>query len=154
MTENGLNPSPAGLSALQLQHPSPGSTASSNDRQLDMAQTYEGLIAMNTSLKTRVSELEVINELFRGRVTQLEQSEEASRRSEMNVRDSEMQLRQSLEEAQNREEELKRKVSELEQQLNEYKQQQNGNDVTEPEAKRPRLTNEFDLPTESIVEFS
>ncbi|WEW57277.1 GATA zinc finger protein 3 [Emydomyces testavorans] len=154
LSDHGINPSTAGLSTLQLQHPSPGSSTSSTDRHLDMAQTYEGLLAANTSLKTRVSELEVINELFRGRVTQLEQSEEASRRSELSVRDSELQLRRSLEEAQKREEDLKRKVSELEQVLNECKQNHNGDNPVEPDTKRARLSEEIDVPTEPAVESS
>ncbi|KMU77766.1 GATA type zinc finger protein Asd4 [Coccidioides immitis RMSCC 3703] len=155
LSEHGINPSTAGFSALQLQQPSPGSSTSSNDRHLEMAQTYEGLVAANTSLKTRVSELEVINELFRGRVTQLEQSEEASRRSELNVRDSELHLRRSLEEAQKREEELKRKISELEQELNEYKQSDNCGNPVEPEAKKARLSdNTIGPPANPTIEAS
>jgi GATA-binding protein, other eukaryote len=38
------------------------------DRHLDVPQTNEQLIAANASLKTRVSELEVIGGLFWGRV--------------------------------------------------------------------------------------
>ncbi|KAJ6152066.1 GATA transcription factor nreB-Penicillium chrysogenum [Penicillium chrysogenum] len=79
--------------------------------------TFESLLALNTSLKTRVSELEFVNELFRGRVTELEQSDASARRSEMIVRDSEVRLRRSLEDAQRREEDLKRRVSDLERQL-------------------------------------
>lgn len=36
-------------------------------------------MAQNNSLRTRVSELEVINELFRGRVAELEGAEQAAR---------------------------------------------------------------------------
>ena len=43
------------------------------ERGIDAPQTKEQLIAHNSSLKTRVSELEFINELFRGRLSQLEQ---------------------------------------------------------------------------------
>ncbi|EEP81650.1 GATA type zinc finger protein Asd4 [Uncinocarpus reesii 1704] len=156
LSEHGISPSTAGLSALQLQHPSPGSSTSSHDRHLDMAQTYEGLVAANTSLKTRVSELEVINGLFRGRVTQLEQSEEASRRSELNLHGSELQLRRSLEEAHQREEDLKRKIKELEQALSKYKQQENSDnprdDPLEPQTKKARLSEEVDLSADTHVD--
>lgn len=110
---------PSGLANLQLRPPSPSSAAAA-DRNSDAPQTYEGLLAANTSLKTRVSELEVINELFRGRVAELEQSDATARRSEMIVRDSEVRLRRSLEESHRREEDLKRRVSELESQLAEH----------------------------------
>ncbi|KAJ6008401.1 hypothetical protein N7540_012377 [Penicillium herquei] len=105
-------------------------------------QTYESLLALNTSLKTRVSELDLINELFRGRVAELEQSDASARRSEMiardsesRLRDSEARLRRSLEDAQHREEALKRRINELENQLAEAE-----GDNGEPSAKRIRLS--------------
>lgn len=110
--DHSLNPA-TGLSSLQMQQPSPNSS-SVVDRNLEVPQTYEGLLAANTSLKTRVSELEVINELFRGRVAELEQSDATARRSEMIVRDSEARLRRSLEESQRRENDLKQRLSGLE----------------------------------------
>ncbi|GFF35939.1 GATA type zinc finger protein asd-4 [Aspergillus udagawae] len=117
LADHTLNP-PNGIPSLQLHQPSPTSTSSAAvDRHADAPQTYEGLLAANASLKTRVSELELINGLFRGRVAELEQSDATARRSEMIVRDSEARLRRSLEEAQRREEELKRRVSDLERQL-------------------------------------
>lgn len=132
--DHGLNPA-TGL-PVQLRPPSPTSSSSAIDRHLDAPQTYEGLLAANTSLKTRVSELEVINELFRGRVAELEQSDATARRSEMIVRDSEARLRRSLEEAQRREEDLNRRISDLENQVNENTGQNDG----EPLAKRVRLS--------------
>ncbi|KAJ5496024.1 GATA type zinc finger protein asd-4 [Penicillium diatomitis] len=130
--DGGLGSS--GLPALPLRQPSP----SALDRQLDSPQTYESLLALNTSLKTRVSELDLINELFRGRVAELEQSDASARRSEMIARDSEARLRRSLEETQRREEELKRRVSELEQQLGASASVEA--DSSEPSAKRIRLS--------------
>jgi GATA-binding protein len=118
LSEHNLHASPS-LSGLHLSHPSPGSTSSLNDRHLEPPQTYEGLMALNTSLKTRVSELEVINELFKGRVSELEQSDANSRRAEMLVRESENRLRRTLEETYRREEDLKRRVEELEKELRE-----------------------------------
>lgn len=98
-----------------------------------------------------MSELEVINELFRGRVAELEQSDASARRSEMIVRDSEVRLRRSLEDAQRREEELKRRISELEQQLAERDAQLNAcnysNGSGEPSTKKLRLSDVVDYPS-------
>lgn len=58
------------------------------------------LLSSNTSLKTRVSELEVINELFRGRVNELESTEADTARR--------------LDDAIRREQELRTKITELE----------------------------------------
>lgn len=128
---DGTLNSSSSLPSLPLRQPSPSAV----DRQLDSPQTYESLLALNTSLKTRVSELDLINELFRGRVAELEQSDASARRSEMIARDSESRLRRSLEESQHREEELKRRVSDLERQLGTGE-----GDGLEPQSKRIRLS--------------
>ncbi|KAG6032929.1 hypothetical protein E4U41_007087 [Claviceps citrina] len=97
----------------------------------DTPQTHEQLIAHNSSLKTRVSELEVINELFRGRLSQLEQQEAAARRGQEvagveqtqlrgqleATMESEAQLRAQLEDSHRRENNLKRRLDELELEL-------------------------------------
>ncbi|CEO60368.1 Putative GATA transcription factor [Penicillium brasilianum] len=130
--DSGLGSS--NLPSLPLRQPSPSAV----DRQLESPQTYESLLALNTSLKTRVSELDLINELFRGRVAELEQSDASARRSEMIARDSEARLRRTLEETQRREEDLKRRVNELERQIG-----TSGSfdaDSSEPSAKRIRLS--------------
>ena len=120
------------MPSLNLRAPSPGSTSSANDRHLEPPQTYEGLLQANTTLKTRVSELEVINDLFRGRVNELEQSNAHSRRTGAIQRDSETQLRQLLEQSQARENELKRQVEELERDVADLR-------GPEPGAKRQRM---------------
>ncbi|KAI0482468.1 hypothetical protein GGR56DRAFT_188828 [Xylariaceae sp. FL0804] len=69
-----------GLPQYPMPGGSPGHTGSplNGDQQsLEIPQTHEQLIATNSSLKTRVSELEVINELYRGRLQQLEQDIQA-----------------------------------------------------------------------------
>ncbi|GAQ06436.1 GATA type zinc finger protein asd-4 [Aspergillus lentulus] len=143
LADHTLNP-PNGITSLQLHQPSPTSTsAAAVDRHADAPQTYEGLLAANASLKTRVSELELINGLFRGRVAELEQSDATARRSEMIVRDSEARLRRSLEEAQRREEELKRRVSDLERQLADQanlNSSANNDSPGEPLSKKIRLS--------------
>lgn len=139
-----------GHPSLQFRQPSPTSS-SAMDRHLDGPQSYERLLAANTKLNTRVSELEVINELFRGRVAELEQSDATARRSEMIVRDSEVRLRRSLEESQRREEDLKRHLSDLESQLGERTHNGDGQNESsgEPLAKRVKLSDVVELPSKS-----
>lgn len=117
---------------------------------MEVPQTYEGLLAVNTSLKTRVSELELINGLFRGRVSELEQSDAAARRAEMIARESEARARRELEEALRMVDDLKRRVSELEQQLGERSgsiSAPNGNG--EPATKKIRLSDVVDYQADS-----
>lgn len=65
-------------------------------------------------LNTRISELEVINDLFRGRVTQLEQAERDAR-SDVRSKDEEIQRsRADLQTANTRISELQKRVAELE----------------------------------------
>ncbi|EAW14186.1 putative GATA transcription factor (AreB) [Aspergillus clavatus NRRL 1] len=140
------------LPSLQLHQPTPTSTSSAVDRHPDAPQTYEGLLAANASLKTRVSELELINGLFRGRVAELEQSDATARRSEMIVRDSEARLRRSLEEAQRREEDLKRRVGDLERQLTEQVSLNtitNNDGSDEHLAKKIKLSDVVEHPSDS-----
>lgn len=96
--------------------PSPGRSASplNGSNSLAIPQSVEQLIAETSGLKTRVSELEVINELFRGRVTQLEQDEANARRGEEMRRESEQVLIHRLEESQRRENQLKRRLDDTE----------------------------------------
>jgi GATA-binding protein len=100
-----------------------------NGDRLDMPQTHEQLLATNASLKTRVSELEVIQELYRGRIQQLEQEElnrQAQERSksetEEQLREQLAQLQKELDESHHRERMLKGRVDELEVELKEAKE--------------------------------
>ena len=122
--------SPA-LPSLHLRHPSPGSTSSFNDRNLEPPQTYERLLQDNSSLKTRVTELEVINDLYRGTVNQYEQG--GAPQAEMVPQASESQLKQALDQALRREEALKRQVEDLERENAELRGEQ-------PPLKRTRLS--------------
>jgi GATA-binding protein len=102
----------------------------------DIPQTQEQLIATNSSLKTRVSELEVIQELYRGRIQQLEQEEANRQVAEKNKTEVEEQLhaqintltetnahlQKELEESHRRENMLKRRLDELEVELKEAKE--------------------------------
>lgn len=137
LPDHGLS-APNSLHSIPLRPPSPTAGSSAVDRHLDAPQRYEDLISAVTRLKTRVSELEVINELFRGRVAELEQSDATSRRSQMIARDSETRLQRSLEDAQHREEGLKRRVDDLERQLGNNHGFSNGSQQ-QPGAKKIRL---------------
>ena len=87
--EGGYQPSPS-LPALHLSHPSPSSTPSLNGRQYEPPRSQEDkLYRENNQLRTRVSELEVVN----------------------------MLMKSDLETARIGENELKRRINHLEQQL-------------------------------------
>lgn len=102
------------MPSFGMRQPSPSATSSVNGSHLEPPMSYDALSAQNTSLRTRVSELEVINNLFRERVTELETSEQEARRLEISARESEAQLRQELDEIRAREADLKRRLEELE----------------------------------------
>jgi GATA-binding protein len=93
-----------------LHHVMPGAPSPSGSPSGDNAQAMLALREQLTGLHTRVNELEVINELFRGRVGELEPALENSRLGEKNTR-------AELEMANVREAELKRRVEELEAEL-------------------------------------
>ncbi|KAK3940109.1 GATA type zinc finger protein asd-4 [Diplogelasinospora grovesii] len=120
------------LPGFAVADPSPGRPHSPMNGE--MPQTHEQLIQANASLKTRVSELEVIQELYRGRLQQLE-NEDALRQAQDNGGAVEAQLRQQLdamaeqqtqlqnqlEESHRRENMLKRRLDELELELKDAK---------------------------------
>ena len=118
-------------------HPSPGSSSSNNDRHLEPPQTYEGLLQANTLLKTRVTELEVINDLYR---------EHSAPQPEIISQDSISQTRHLLEQSLHREESLKHQVEELEREVAELRGEQ-------PAEKRPRIsdTTEYPEPPQAFI---
>ncbi len=116
--------SPSLPSLHQLQQPSPGSTSSLT---LEPPASYDALQASAVQYRTRISELEVINDLYRSRVAELEQNE---RRAEQ-VQNS---LRTQVEQALRREEDLKRRLGDLDREVSEFKRDGG------PRAKRPRLS--------------
>jgi len=80
LNDHPFQPSPS-LPALHLSQPSPGSMSSINDRSnLEPPQTYEQLLAQNATLRTRVSELEVINMVFSDNENTLRIEKEAALR--------------------------------------------------------------------------
>lgn len=99
-----------------IRHPSPSASSVNGAANLEPPQTYDALQGQNQHLRTRVSELEVINDLFRGRVTELEQSEEEARRSERMKEEEVQRYKVDLDTANARLEELQKRVAELENQ--------------------------------------
>ncbi|KAL1895378.1 GATA zinc finger protein 3 [Ceratocystis pirilliformis] len=136
--------SQAALGQFQTRSGSPG--LHGDGRHDSASQTHDQLIA---SLRTRVNELELINELFRGRLGQLEHDEANARRGQELSGVTENQLRQEiddllkansdirmqLEESHRRENALKRRLDELDVELREAL---DGN--VEPGRKRARIT--------------
>ncbi|KFH40410.1 GATA type zinc finger protein asd-like protein [Hapsidospora chrysogenum ATCC 11550] len=96
-----------------------GGDGSGSPMSGEAPQTHEQLIANNSSLRTRVRELELINELFRGRLSQLEQQEAAARRGHEVAGVEQNQLRSQLEDSHGRENSLKRRLDEMELELEE-----------------------------------
>ncbi|KAF2762152.1 hypothetical protein EJ05DRAFT_199266 [Pseudovirgaria hyperparasitica] len=102
VTFDGTNFHTSSLANIaNLRQPSPSNSVANG--QLDQSLSYDSLVLQNNGLKTRVSELEVINDLFRGRVAELENSEQDARRN--------------LDESRAREIDLKRRVEEMEAEL-------------------------------------
>lgn len=122
-------------------------------------QTQEGLLALNSGLKTRVDELEVINDLIQRRLQHYEaygsgqpaaaglveggQEAELQLRAQVDALNStEAQLRSQLDESHRRENNLKRRLDEMELELKDAKEaleaHENGR------AKRPRLEEPVD----------
>jgi GATA-binding protein len=66
--------------------------------------------AEKSQTNTRVSELELVNDLLRSRVSQLEQSESSARKAESTIRESELMLRKTVEKLREENEQLKTKL--------------------------------------------
>ncbi|TGJ81695.1 hypothetical protein E0Z10_g7071 [Xylaria hypoxylon] len=139
-----------------LHYPLPGgspgrapSPTNGEQQPLDAPQTHEQLIAANSSLKTRVSELDLINELYRGRLQQLEQDNQTAdnyrHSAEMAAKEAATEralrddIQRQLEDSHRRENSLKRRLDEMEQELQELKVQLKEMESDEPAAKRLKL---------------
>ncbi|KAI1766225.1 hypothetical protein GGR53DRAFT_528901 [Hypoxylon sp. FL1150] len=136
------------------QYPVPGgspghqSPLNGDQQQLEVPQTHEQLIAANSSLKTRVSELELVVELYRGRLQQLEQdmqtadnyrhSAESSAKEAAQERQQRDEIQRQLDDSHRRENILKRRLDEMEQENQELKTKIE-EEETERAAKKPKL---------------
>ncbi|CAJ2501931.1 Uu.00g047840.m01.CDS01 [Anthostomella pinea] len=137
------------------QYPPPGispgrapSPLNGDHPPMEAPQTNEQLLAANSSLKTRVSELDLINELYRGRLQQLEQdiqtadnyrhSAEMSAKEAATERAQREEIQRQLEDSHRRENILKRRLDEMEQEIHELKGKVEESEL-EHAAKKPRL---------------
>lgn len=102
------------LPAFNVRQPSPSVTSLNGASHLEAPQTYDVVCSQNSHLRTRVSELEVINDLFRGRVGELENSEQDARRAEHAKGEENKRLRADLETANRRVVDMQRRLAELE----------------------------------------
>lgn len=101
----------------------------------EIPQTHEQLLASNSSLKTRVSELDLINELYRGRLTQLEQDQANADNLRHEAAQERMQreeIQRQLEDSHRRENMFKRRLDEMEQENQDLKTR-----LAELESERP-----------------
>jgi len=130
MFEQALSSDAVFHPSFGLRQPSPGSTSSINGSHLEPPLSYDSLAAQNTALKTRVSEMELINDLFRNRVSELETSESQARATEAG-------LRAELEAVQQRERELKRRIEEIEEESPRHKKMKMSDLVDESRAGSP-----------------
>lgn len=94
-------------SAIAPQHVFDGMELSSIGAE---SMSYDALLVQNTSLRIRVSELEVINDLFKGRVSELEQAEKIAKQSEQSMHDELQHSRNELQQALHREADLRRQL--------------------------------------------
>jgi len=102
------------MPAFALRQPSPTASSVNGTSHLhDPPQSYDALQAQNSHLRTRVSELEVINDLFRGRVGELEHGEHEARRAERSRGEEVQRLMLDLETANKCAAELERRLAEL-----------------------------------------
>jgi GATA-binding protein, other eukaryote len=103
------------LPAFALRQPSPGATSTNGHAgQIDAPQTYDALQAQNQHFKTRVNELEVIQDLFRGRVDELERSEKQAKETAKTKTEEAERLTAELEAANAKVEELQKRLSDAE----------------------------------------
>ncbi|KAI1394084.1 uncharacterized protein F4822DRAFT_387007 [Hypoxylon trugodes] len=129
----------------------PQSPMNGDQQGLEVPQTHEQLIAANSSLKTRVSELELVNELYRGRLQQLEQdmqtadnyrhSAESAAKDAATERLQREEIQRQLEDSHRRENILKRRLDEMEQENQDLKSKAEESE-SERAAKRPKLDEE------------
>ena len=134
------------LPSLQFRHHSPGSVASYGDKHLEPPQTYEHLQQHNTTLKTKVSELEVINGLYKDRIGELEHNDRLHRQAHEDARIREDNLRRRLDDLEREIIEM-RKGSSPDSLKRAFKEElSNSNPSKSPYHKRSRLSDPSEYP--------
>ncbi|KAK7747774.1 hypothetical protein SLS62_008918 [Diatrype stigma] len=139
--------------------PRPASPMNGDQQQpAEIPQTHEQLIAANSSLKTRVSELDLINELYRGRLTQLEQDQanadnlrhnaDVAAKEAAQERMQREEIQRQLEDSHRRENLFKRRLDDMEQEVSDLKAKLA--ELEDRPAKKARISNSEDA--EVVVE--
>jgi GATA-binding protein len=101
------------LPAYALRQPSPSAfSINGNSGNLEQPQTYDTLQAQNQQYRTRVNELEVIQELFRSRVDELERNEKEAEEAARSKGEEIERLTADLATANAKTAELQRRVGE------------------------------------------
>jgi GATA-binding protein len=101
------------LPGFGFRAPSPANS-SINGSHLEAPLPYDTLAAQNTALKTRVSEFELVTDLYKNRVKELEDYQKSAQQTEQF-------LRQELEQVRQREADLKRRIEEMEEESPRHK---------------------------------
>lgn len=125
-----------GLHDASFRAPSPRSDNGTSPSDLANHHSIDAAIKEAEKLRIRVSELEVINGLFRGRVAELENSHQDARVKEQAAVEAEKAVRLELDASAVREVELKRRIDDLESELNDLRDG--------PRTKRLRLSDFVD----------
>ena len=125
----------ASIPSLNKRQASSGSNSSLNERNAEHSPNSDEL----RQAKTRISELEFVNDLFKGRVDQLEAD---SHRAEIQQRESDTQLRFVYEQSQARENVLKHEIEDLKREIESLKYEMGELKNTQPHSKRQRLSDD------------
>lgn len=125
------------ITALNMRKASSGSNCSLNDRHTELSVNNNEL----RQAKTRISELELVNDLFKGRVSQLEAD---THQAEILQRKADTQLRYVYEQSQARENALKREIEELKREIMDLKD-------LHPHGKRQRLSQDSSAVAPSLT---
>lgn len=125
----------ASIPSLSKRQASSGSNSSLNDRNAEHSPNSDAL----RQAKTRISELEFVNDLFKGRVDQLEAD---THRAEIQQRESDTQLRFVYEQSQARENVLKHEIEDLKREIESLKYEMGELKNTQPLSKRQRLSDD------------
>lgn len=123
------------MPSLNKRQPSSGSNSSLNERNTEHSPSREEL----RQARTRISELEFVNDLFKGRVDQLEAD---THRAEIQQRESDTQLRFVYEQSQARENVLKHEIEDLKREIESLKREIGDLQNAQPHTKRQRLSDD------------
>ena len=125
----------APIPSLNKRQPSSGSNSSLNERNAEHSPNSDEL----RQARTRISELEFVNDLFKGRVDQLEAD---THRAEIQQRESDTQLRFVYEQSQARENGLKHEIEDLKREIESLKYEIGELKDNQPQTKRLRLSDD------------